>query len=483
MGEQEVNLQLWNELMRVPHGDIPSALEVHGRIRDANPLFYVKCASWYNDHGDVRDHKVAFVRTLFESQDPILRDAAWALLQELPLPLVGQVVLEKNARCLRGAVIHYLASMDEGELSYHLLRGSRDIKRMVRRLHIPTSRSDADNLRRIGLELFSKKPELRSIFRKLEQAETPTEVADLLRTTSIPAYIAVSAIKVRTPEIMRILIRNMSVNELLQSLNSLGKMGAIRPNMEIIRGKIQRALDDRRLNIGRIRSIQRHLDAELVPAEIFDNLTYVTRERARRESRIEKKVAIIFDTSGSMSTSITTARQLAVTLAIACKTPPLMFTASQSPYQIRPEEWTFSHVERQMDLIRPVGGTPLGSGLALLRRIGEKVDGIILISDLAENQPPFFITEFEALTYRPNIILVHVPGEGDVLSHQLRDRRIDFEMVDISTVDQYSIDQIVDLVGRLSPFETILDIMAYPIPERPTGTKKPNYWKEPMGNE
>jgi len=35
----------------------------------------------YQDNGAVRDHKVAFVRTLFERPEQVYRDVAWALFQ------------------------------------------------------------------------------------------------------------------------------------------------------------------------------------------------------------------------------------------------------------------------------------------------------------------------------------------------------------------------------------------------------------------
>ena len=488
----EVELQIWNTLMRVPHGNIQSALEDHKMMRDQNPLFYVKCATWYCEKGSVRDHKVVFVRALFEAKNETLREAGWALLQELPFHLMSQVVMGKNPRSLRSAVIHYLTEMGDGELSFQIIRGAKELRRLVRRLHIPTLRrkdggSVHPNLLKIGVELFSKKPELRTIFKKLYDAKTPEEVAELLSKTNVPAFIAVSSIRVRTPEIIRVLIEKMSVSELLQSMNTLGRLKAITPNMGLIRNKIQRALDDKRLNIGRIRNIQKKLDAELVPGAVFDQLTFITHERTKKESKISKKIAIMFDTSSSMDRSIVTARQLAVTLALACKEKPLMFTASSTPYQIDPKEWTYEYVEKMMELVRPAGMTPLGSGLALLRKTEAEVDTIILISDLEENSPPFFTPLFlemyapatipVSIPDPPGLILAQVPGGSDHLTPELKKARINYELISIETVDQYSIDQIVQIVGKGSPFDQIMRIMEYEIPQRPPETKVPRYWE------
>ena len=49
-----------------------------------DPRFYVRLAAWYNDHGDVRDHKEMFVVTLALSDFEGHRDVGLALLRRLP---------------------------------------------------------------------------------------------------------------------------------------------------------------------------------------------------------------------------------------------------------------------------------------------------------------------------------------------------------------------------------------------------------------
>lgn len=466
--------------MRVPHGKIEEALETHRKLRDQNPLFYAKMACWYAINGNVRDHKVAFVRGLFERSEEIYRDVAWMLLQDLPLYLVMQIILKKNPRSLRSSVINYLASMEEGELAYQLLRGAKDLRWMIRRLHIPTSNSEASNLQLIGKELFSKKPELRSIFKRLEEAKTEEEVKDLLRSTTprVPAYIAVSALKVRTPGIMRVLIESMSANELLQSLNSLGRMGAIKPNMQLIRRKIEKAVADQRLNASRVNQIKKSLDAELVPPEIFDDLEFVTKEKIQRVSQIDKQVIILADASGSMERSLVAARQLAAMLAMACKQKPYIYTCSQTPMEIMPQQWNSSGVENAMSLITANGGTPLGAGLTIMRSQNRNVDAIVLITDGGENAPPFFLAEYAKLQNKPAIVVVRVPGEPDVLTRQMQMNSVSFDKIDLETVDQYSLDQIIRFIGKTSPFQMVVEIMSVPLPQRPLETKKPKYWNQ-----
>lgn len=479
---QEENLQMFKELMKVPHGKIEQALEIHRTLRDKNPLFYSKMAVWYMDNGNIRDHKVAFVRGLFERPEEVYRDAAWTLLQDLPLQQVTQVIQKQNPRTLRSAVIHYLASMDEGELAYQILRGAKDLRRIVRRLHIPTDQSSNSNLQTIGKELFGNKPELRSIFKKLEQATTEEEVRTLLTMRPrIPPYIAVSALKVRTPAIMKVLIEGMSVNELLQSLNSLGRMGAVKPNLKTIRKKIEKAVSDKRLNASRVNRIKKQLDAELVPPQIFDDLEFVTQEKIKKISKIKEQVVILADASSSMSRSLVAARQLASLLAMACTTKPYIYTCSSTPMEIIPKEWSATGVENAMCLITASGMTPLGSGLSVMLNQGRtQVDAVVIITDGGENCPPYFLLEYMKLEGQPNIIEVQVPGDNNVLAVALRHAQVPFETIELDTVDQYSLDQVIKFIGKVSPFQTIMDIMALELPERPEETKHPDYWKRPI---
>lgn len=483
---QEENLQMFQELMRVPHGDIDAALESHRTIRDRNPLFYAKMAVWYQEHGNVRDHKVAFVRGLFERPETVYRDVAWMLTQDMPFYLVSQLIGKQYPRSLRSAVIHYLANMDEVELTYHLLRSAKNLRRIVKRLHIPTDKKKDgsaianSNLLMIGKELFSNQPELRSVFKRLEEATTEQEVRQLLQQQKprIPAYIAVSALRVRTPQIMRVLIESMSVNELLQSLNSLGRLRAIKPNLQLIRSKIEKAVADKRLGAARVNRIKKHLDAELVPPEIFDDLEFVTKEKIKRISKIDKQVAILADASLSMDRSLVAARQLAAMLAMACKTAPYIYTCSQTPMEIVPEEYSATGVENAMHLITADGGTPLGSGLRIMSNQNRNVDAIILISDGGENRPPFFVQEWKQLRNQPHIIIVRVPGDTDILTHQLQRNQIPFDRLELDVVDQYSLDQIIKFVGQVSPFEVVLEIMQHELPVRPAESKVQGYWKQ-----
>ena len=81
---QDLRLDPLNTLLTTPHRQ-PDALQpLHAEMVRKDPRFYVRLAAWYNDHGDVRDHKEMFIITLVLSDFEGYRDAGLAMLRALP---------------------------------------------------------------------------------------------------------------------------------------------------------------------------------------------------------------------------------------------------------------------------------------------------------------------------------------------------------------------------------------------------------------
>jgi len=470
--------ELFQAIMDCPHGDLEETFKVHKSVLERNPLFYSKMAAWYMENGMVRDHKVAFVKTLMEADDPKLRDEGWALIQRLPIHLLAQVVrYTKKSKSLRSAVKHKLAEMPYNRLVAEILRSKKELKSMVVSLHIPTDKSSNVNFRTLGAELFSKERPIRRVFSQLRNEEDPDKVASLLEKLPIPSYIAMTSIKVRTPEIMRVLIKRMTPNELIQSLNMLGRLRAIKPNMDIIREKLERLVSDPRVNAMRILNILQHLEPSQVPYEIFEILEGAVSRKARSISKLDAKVSLHIDTSGSMTSAIEAGKMLATSLSIACKEPPTVYSVSSSPSKIVPSSYTPSGWKEAFSLLRADGYTPLGAGLALMKTYGDSCDVIILVTDTQENSFPKFADEYQTLGFKPRVIILNLgPYPCRSFIESLREARVPFEIIQLRRVDQYSVDQVITLIGESSPFKVITEIMNTEVPLRPEYTKRPQYW-------
>ncbi|HEV3079826.1 MAG TPA: hypothetical protein VGY66_08610 [Gemmataceae bacterium] len=82
--EHDLRLEILNTLLTTPHRQLDVIRPVHKEMVQKDPRFYVRLAAWYNDHGDVRDHKEMFIVTLVLSQFEGHRDTGLAMLRNLP---------------------------------------------------------------------------------------------------------------------------------------------------------------------------------------------------------------------------------------------------------------------------------------------------------------------------------------------------------------------------------------------------------------
>src|SRR5438874_10018061 len=90
--EQDLRLGILNTLLTTPHRKLGEVWPVHQEMARQDPRFYTRLAAWYNDKGDVRDHKEMFVVNLVLSDNAEDRDVGLALLRGLPPYQVGRVV-------------------------------------------------------------------------------------------------------------------------------------------------------------------------------------------------------------------------------------------------------------------------------------------------------------------------------------------------------------------------------------------------------
>src|SRR5262245_9705438 len=96
--EQDLRLEIFNTLLTTPHRELQKIWPVHRDMVQLDPLFYVRLAAWYHDHGDVRDHKEMFVVNLVLSEFEGHRDVGLALLRSLPPYQVARVLDFINGR-------------------------------------------------------------------------------------------------------------------------------------------------------------------------------------------------------------------------------------------------------------------------------------------------------------------------------------------------------------------------------------------------
>ena len=117
--ERDLRLEMLNSLLTTPHRELERVAEIHKEIVEIDPLFYGHLAVWYQDKGDVRDHKEVFLGNLLTSRVIEHRDAGFMMLQDFPPYQVSRIVdfmkqqQHKVPRSARTAVTRYLRKREK----------------------------------------------------------------------------------------------------------------------------------------------------------------------------------------------------------------------------------------------------------------------------------------------------------------------------------------------------------------------------------
>jgi hypothetical protein len=118
--------------------------------------------------------------------------------------------------------------------------------------------------------------------------------------------------------------------------------------------------------------------------------------------------------------------------------------------------------------LRASGGTSIGSPLELMRRLGERVDQVIIVTDEMENDAPFFADVYERYTGELGLLDVVIVRVGRARNHLERSLKAKRVAVDVLTFngDYYSLPNLLPLLSRPSRMELILEILQTPLPVR-----------------
>lgn len=524
--EQDLRLDILNTLLTTPHRELEQIWPVHRELIAKDPRFYVRLAAWYNDHGDVRDHKEMFIVSLALSDFEGHRDAGLAMLRELPPYQVVRVVDfisgRKKTRPLR-----------KGEPQKAAVQGSRRSRQSIARRLFGTAKTDAPaesvdtttiteefglfhNVPRAmkteiarylrdreadpewfdGSVLVARKamkrlyallhvrpgeraqqilfddnppPDSRLFaLRELAKADSPAAQARAIVEHRIPYRVAATVVRQMTPAVLVALVEQMSPQELINNLGSLRRRGALDvPEIKaLVDSKLQTAQ-----SAGRVSALKagKAAEAAAVDAGLRKQLEDVADKQIKARGRITRPTALLVDKSGSMEQAIELGKQIGSMISAICEKDLFAYAFDTMAYEITPKGHDLADWERAMTGIKAGGGTSCGVAMKYLAKKGQYVEQIILISDEQQNTPPLFVPAYreycEALKASPAVCIVRTPGGSDFVEQQCRRDGIAVDVFQF-TGDYYSLPNLVPMLARPSKLELLMEIMDYPLPKR-----------------
>ena len=368
--ERDLRLEVLNSLLTTPHRKLDEVAALHGEMIQRDPLFYGHLGVWYQNHGDVRDHKEVFIGNLLASELPEHRDAGFVLLQTLPPYQVARVLdfMKRNKgklpRSARTAMKRYLRHRESTPVLFDraALRGRKAMKHLYASLHVkPSERADAI--------LFKNAPPEDSLAYKLKvlaKAKEPSEQARLIVTHKIPYTVAVGAISKVTPTVLVALIDAMSPQETINNLKSLKTRGAMdHPEVKaLIDQKLEQAKQDSRVAAFKT---QVAADAAGLDEETTKKLAQVTDAQVKRRGRISRPTALLVDKSSSMDQALEVGKRIAALVSGISEAGLTVYAFDTLPYPVQAQGTELSDWEQAFKYLKAGGCTSIGCGMEALR--------------------------------------------------------------------------------------------------------------------
>lgn len=524
--EQDPRVGMLDTLLTTPHRDLEKIWPIHQDLIAKDPRFYVRLAAWYNDHGDVRDHKEMFIVALSLSDFDGHRDVGLAMLRQLPPYQVARVVdfiggrkttrkvrkgeeqkalqqaskkarqqaarkaLRTEAPAVAGAgaepgkitiefglfrnipramkteITRYLRQReaDADWFDGSVLTARKAIKRLYALLHV----RPGERAQKI---LFDQEPPADSrlqALRELSTVTSPAEQARVIVEHRIPYRVAATVVRQMTPTVILALVNQMSPQELINSLGALRRRGALdAPEIKsLVEAKLAEAKTANRVSA--LKSSQA-IEAAGVSAEIRNQLEGVADAQIKAKGRITRPTALLVDKSSSMSEAIELGKRIGAMVSTICERELFVYAFDSMAHEIVSRGTGLADWERAFAGITANGATSCGVALKYLERKKQYVEQVIMITDEEQNTPPLFVPALReyaaALRANPSVVIVRTPGGRDFVEKQCRQEGVTVDVFQFNG-DYYSLPNLVPMLARPSRLELLMEIMDYPLPQR-----------------
>lgn len=393
-------LKAITELTRAPHGNLDEYLPVGTQAAREDPEWYAHLIAWNEKKGQVRDSKLAL---------PVIQLADLKGQSGVP----WHTTLRENALAHLALqsprdLLRALKWAKEGaKVGHHTL--ARMVKRYIHEREKKVGWWDRTVLthRKSMLSLyryFRIKPSTRAndiLFKGARPEGSPFEaLATLSSMTSNDAAAAIVNHRLPFLSVMGALggkitgdlglaiIERMSPNELVTNSKLLERAGlSTNPAMRAAyEAKLAKPATKSSLKA----SLKTTRAAGVVGGKLGEKLK-AQQERVLDTMAVKGNWAVLADKSASMQLAIEIARQVTGILArVADGETHLVFMDTTARY-LNATKREYDWVNQQTSMVQAQGGTSLGVGLAyLLERGITEIDGIVVVSDAQENNPPAF---------------------------------------------------------------------------------------------
>lgn len=474
--EQELTTQqLIGNLVKVGHKQLMPYVQDGIKVLEKDPDLFAHLIAWNQIHGEIRDSKVAYPIISLRGEpgdEKMFHDNAVAHLMLLdPRNLVKSLDFNKEVgkmykvngagTLLKYGIEQYLRTREESKAWWDrtVLQHRKSIKTLYALNHIKPSR-------RAQSVLFDRQYPKDSVFEAIRNLKnmSPQEASGTILHFKIPFMTAIGAIGglKKNSDLALALIENMSPAELITNSKMLQDVGVMdNPALKsAYEAGLSKAKTDKKVS-----SLKSGRAATAIKDEkIKAKLEKVQETKIDSMKGLDGDWLILGDMSGSMHSAVEKAKEVAAVISRFVKGKVYLVFFNTMPRMFDVSGKTLEDIKKLTRGITANGGTSIGCGLQLIAEKNIIVNGIAICSDGGENQLPYFKQVYDAYSQKqginPTVYLLHLPGEGDVLTS--RCKGISYEKLDVSSVDFYAMPNLIKLL-KTSRYTLISNIMETPL--------------------
>lgn len=518
--DEDVRVKMLNTFLTCPHRNTGEIDKVHAELQEADPLFYVHLAAWYQRHGDIRDHKEVFAARLIVDDYHPNRNTGIALWQKQPFWMKNRIIgfvtgkdvkvrdktSEKGTRMSRGKRVTYTKSASREVhvgLDKNIPRSfKRELKNYLKYLENNVEKFDAtvarnaDDVKQLYFTsktrpftdrahdvLFKRKYPEDSKLKKLQEVAKeadPVEQAKAIVREKIPFTTAIGMIEDPTPAAWVALLEVMSPQEAINHAATLEEHGLMDnpATKEIILAKLKRAEKSKKVTA--LKGKEAKKTGRIQNEEMSKQLDKIADEQVKK-IQIKAKTCIAVDKSGSMTVAIEAGKHVAALVSGASAQKPVVVAFDNAAFPVTSRGDALSDWEQAFLPVRAHGRTRHGAVLTYLDKMNDtSIEQFVFITDERETETPTFASMYEAYAAktgtRPFVAVVHVDledyeqryGRSTVFSNSLKAAGIEYDVYDIKGTDYYALPELLNMLARKSKLDMVYEVMATPLPARST---------------
>lgn len=472
--------ELISSLLKIGHRDLTGYIAPGLAAASTDADLFGHLIAWNEQTNKVRDAKVALpplaLRGLTRQDADLAENAVAHMLLLGPRELVRSYEFSKQLtrsgypvsagwrKLMQSGIQRYLAEREASRNWWDktVLQHRKTVKFLYRLAHKkPTAYAQQVLFNGIypANSIFSKVAELKNL--------SPREAAGSILVHKIPLEVAIGSVAtVKDNEIVLALIEGMTGNQLINNAKMLQKLGVM--SDQALKGAFEAALERAKKSTKTSTLKAGQAAVALSDSKLAQKMSDLQEAKVSQLAGLEGDWLVLGDRSGSMSSTIDLARQIAGFIARQVKGKVYLVFFDSSPTFIDVTGKSYEEILTETRRIGPGGQTSMGCGLDYLRKKGMVVNGIAVATDGGENATPWFADIYKKycteLGVEPTVYEYLVgSGYGSAFAQNCQAAGIALEQFNLGrSVDYYSLPNLVAMM-HTNRYQIFDDIMATPL--------------------